>query len=348
MRVLIGTYEESRSIWDLHVDLDRRRILSLAPAGEGRRCSYLTVRGGYCYAVSETPLSEGSAGALHSFRITREGLEAVDTLGGMPCVLPHLTVNRAGTALYTVSYGAGDILAVRLLPGGHFGGVLSHTVHSGKGIHPTRQTSAHPHSVWLDREERWLYVCDLGTDEILCWPLRADGGIELPCQRRLKLPGGYGVRHMALSPDGRWCYALCEMAYHLLVLRAEGDGRLHMERDVSLADHIPEEEQGGGAIVLSPDGKTLWCSNRGRRHSRLDRLSLEDPSFPRPLGEPVTQCQWPRDLRLSSDGEFLWCVNQAADSLSVFRRHPDSGGFLPFWQIPGVPSPACLLLLEEG
>lgn len=337
-RFLIGSYAENQGIWELKADLDRQEIFSCRCVSNTRRNSYLALAGEICYAVSEVPLAEGSTGKLHSFHVSEQGLEPLDTLEGLPPLLPHLAVNGAGTVVYTASYGTGDVLAISVSDG-KFGSILSHTKNTGSSVDPRRQTCAHPHSVWLSPDEQFLFLCDLGTDQILSWPLTEAGGLVTERKQTLSVPAGYGPRHMAFSADGSRAYVITEMAWHVLELAVSG-GEMTLLRDISLEGDIPRQDQGGGAIRLSRDGKTLFCSNRGKENSRICVLSADTMA---PC-QNLTDCSWPRDFQLSEDGAFLLCANQTEDSLSLFRRNSvDAWTF--FWKVTGIPSPVCLVEL---
>ena len=332
-KLLVGTYEEDRGLWALDLDLEGKRVLSKACVSPTRRNSYLVKRGEYIFAVSEIPLAEGGTGILHSFRITGSGVEKVDVLEHLPPLLPHLWVNQAGTAVYTASYGTGEIMAISI-KNGRFGELISYARSSGSSVNPKRQTCAHPHSVWLDAREKYLYLCDLGTDQLLRFSIGAKG--ELLEREVLSLPAGYGPRHLVFSPDGKKAWVLTEMIWHLLEVDISGE-KMVMTRDISLEGDIPGTAQGGGAIRLSADGKQLFCTNRGAGYSCIRVLSV-------PTMEEIqtlTDCQCPRDMILTEDGSYLLCGNQTEHSLSIFRKTPSGWEF--HWKVEDIPTPVCIV-----
>lgn len=329
LRFLIGTYSEEHGIYEL--TLPPRGEPEVAAVTATGRNSYLAKAGDICYAVSEVPLAAGYTGKLHSFRILEKGLEPVDTLDGLPPLLPHLAVNAAGTVLYTASYGTGEILAIALADG-KFGQILSRTRNVGSSVDPRRQTCAHPHSVWLTPDEKRLFLCDLGTDEVVSWPLDDHGRIVVEERRSLAMPKGYGPRHLVFSPDGSKAWVLTEMAWHVLEITLS-DGSF---RDISLEGTLPRAEQGGGAIRLTSDGHLL-CSNRSMLNSRIDLLDTRTMA----VTETLTRCLWPRDFCLSRDENWLLCANQKADSCSLFRKNGECWEFAQ--EIEGIPEPACVL-----
>lgn len=343
MRLLIGNYENIHGIWQLRLDLENKKLLGGGPEGTLRRASYLAKAGDLCYAVSEIPLAEGAVGSLGSFRITEEGLIPTDKMEHLPPLLSHLCVNRSRTMVYTASYGTGEIMAISLNQDGSFGKLVTYTRSAGSSINPKRQTCAHPHSVWLDREERHLFLCDLGTDEVLSWPILENGGLDAENRRSAKVPAGYGPRHMAFSEDGTLAYTLCEMKYHLLVWQVKG-GELTLLRDISLEGEIPENQQGGGAIRRTPDGKQLIVTNRSLDYSRMDVLSLEEAEAPRHI-QTLKECMWVRDFCLTEDGQFLLCGNQTEDSVGIFKK--DAKGYYRFWwKVENIPTPVMLMVVE--
>ena len=132
-KLLVGTYEEAGGLWALDLDLEQKQVLRKTCVSPTRRNSYLVKGGDYVFAVSEIPLAEGAVGTLYSFRATETGLEPVDTLKHMPPLLAHLWVNKAGTVVYTASYGTGEIMAIRVREG-KFGELLSYTRSSGSSV----------------------------------------------------------------------------------------------------------------------------------------------------------------------------------------------------------------------
>lgn len=339
-RFLIGSYSENQGIWELRLDLENRQVLSRACVSSTRRNSYLVAGGGYVFAVSEVPLAEGGVGTLHSFRVTPDGLEKVDTLNHLPPLMAHLWVNRAETMVYTASYGTGEILSIRVMDG-KFGEVLSYTRSSGSSVNPKRQTCAHPHSVWLSPDEHYLYLCDLGTDEILRWPIGENGELLTQQREALSAPAGYGPRHLVFAPDGKKAWVLTEMIWHVLEVDISGE-KMVLSKDISLEGNIPREDQGGGAIRRSADGSTLYCSNRSKVHSRIRTLSADTLE----VTQTLTNCIWPRDFILTKDEQYLISGNQLEDSVGIFRKTAD-GKWVLYWKITNIPTPVCIVEVDR-
>lgn len=74
----------------------------------------------------------------------------------------------------------------------------------------TSQATSHPHQIvthpWLDV----MYLPDLGEDLIGVYSIGKNGTLSNLTQ--YQMPYGHGPRHLAISQDGRWLYALFELA----------------------------------------------------------------------------------------------------------------------------------------
>lgn len=332
-KLLVGTYEEDRGLWVLDLDLENKQVLKKTCVSATRRNSYLVRRGDYAFAVSEIPLAEGAVGTLHSFRITDTGVEKVDTLEHLPPLLAHLWVNKAATVVYTASYGTGEIMAISIQDG-RFGEMISYKRSSGSSINPKRQTCAHPHSVWLSPDERYLYLCDLGADKLLRFAIGEKG--QLLEKEVLSVPAGYGPRHLVFSPDGKKIWVMTEMIWHLLEVDISGKTMV-LTRDIALAGDIPGDANSGGAIRLSADAQELFCTNRGTGHSCIRVLSV--PALEEK--QTLADCQCPRDMILTEDGSYLICGNQTESSVSIFRKAETGWEF--HWKVEDIPTPVCIV-----
>lgn len=84
---------------------------------------------------------------------------------------------------------------------------------TGKGPNPERQEGPHPHQAVLDPTGRFLLVPDLGTDQIHVYSFDAKT-LKGTAQTPVKVPGGYGPRHLAFASRGdkTFMYLMTEMA----------------------------------------------------------------------------------------------------------------------------------------
>ncbi|MBY0425821.1 MAG: lactonase family protein, partial [Cytophagales bacterium] len=99
---------------------------------------------------------------------------------------------------------------------------------------------------------------------------------------------------------------------------------------------------GSADIHVSPDGKFLYCSNRGDSNSiaifRIDPSSGKLKS----IGFQSTLGLTPRNFIIDPTGNFLLVANQNSDEIVVFKRNKESGLLMDSGQRITVPNPVCL------
>ena len=214
----------------------------------------------------------------------------------------------------------------------------------GCGPHPTRQTTPHVHSSLLSRDGSTLYVVDLGTDSIYCFPVE-EGYVGLDGSTRIALPAGTGPRMCVESSNGHALYVVTELSDEVLVLKGK-EGSL-LQR-VPIAKGHP---QGGGHILLSADGRTLYVSLRvsgtagegecpvtdGVAVFRVHNDALLTPLTYIPTGAH------PRFFTLSDDDCMLCVACRDDDTLRMYAIDPSSGLPGSLVDIRPMPTPVCIL-----
>src|SRR4029077_11049905 len=81
---------------------------------------------------------------------------------------------------------------------------------------PERQTHPYLHSIYADANNRLVYACDLGTDNIWLFKFDAASGTLTLVERKAgRVPPGSGPRHLAFHPNGRFAYVHGEMGLNV-------------------------------------------------------------------------------------------------------------------------------------
>lgn len=257
------------------------------------RPAFLCREGNKLYALLREPFMMQSGVA--TFEILADGslkqLGSVQPVHGT--VAAHILAHKGN--VYTANYLTGTTTR---LPGK----ILAH---NGSSAHPTRQNCSHPHCLTLTPDGRFLCINDLGTDCVYVCTL------DLEEVSRVQVPAGSGPRHLVFSPDGKFAYGSNELNSTVSVF-SYSDGEL---THLALHSTLPEDYTGestGSAIRLSPDGKTLYVSNRGH-----DSVCIFDVD-----GEALTGKRFltaggasPREMTLV--GDFLLCGNENSATITV-------------------------------
>lgn len=278
----------------------------------------------------------GSDGALREIGRTR-------THGLATC---YLSADLAGRFLLAANYTSGNLVSIPLDACGVPGEAASVIPLAGASVHPSRQTSPHPHS-FIAVQGPWeefptAYAADLGTDRVSgfhidpvtarCSPLDPAYCAALP---------GAGPRHLVMHPQGAWLYGIDELANTVtLYARDPATGALARRQSLSA---LPPDFHGvsfGGDIVIAPDGRFLYATNRGHDSIAMFRIGREGV-----LSGLVcipSGGEGPQNLAVTPDGRWLLCANMPGGNVVVFRLDA-SGTPVPAGAPFAMPAPSCLV-----
>jgi 6-phosphogluconolactonase len=216
--VYFGTYTgpKSKGIYVCRFDAATGKTESVGLAGEIVRPSFLALHpnGRFLYAVSELGNDGKVNGSITAFTIDHAtgaltALNTVSSGGGGAC---HLAVDKTGKTLVVANYGSGSAAAFPLSPDGRLNPAASLMQHSGSSTDPRRQTRPHAHAVVLSADNRFVFVPDLGLDQIRIYRLDAATARLTPNDPPfVSAKPGSGPRHFTFSPNGSFAYSLHEM-----------------------------------------------------------------------------------------------------------------------------------------
>ena len=178
--VFIGTYASpaSKGIYVSRLDPSTGALSTPTLAAEIRNPSFLAASadGRFLYAVSEVDAVAGTpGGAVAGYAIdkaagTLKALNTQSTVGGGPC---HVSV--AGKMVFAANYGGGSIAAYPMAADGTLKPASTFVQHKGSSVNPARQKGPHAHGVTPDPSGTFLYVPDLGLDQVLVYRIDARG-----------------------------------------------------------------------------------------------------------------------------------------------------------------------------
>lgn len=286
--------------------------LYVAPSADGK----------HLFAVSE---SDSPSDALYTLALDEatKRISLIDSIhvgGAAPC---HVELSRDSKHLFTANYNGGSLTALTL---GRSGELLREgkqvQAFAGRGHHPERQTASHAHFV-ATPEKNAIWVSDLGLDSIHIFTIQGNkasgNALTLKAKEGIKLPKGYGPRHIAFTPNGRYAYIMTELAGKIVGLRQEGkQWRMFTE---TLADSL---QSGGSAdIHISPDGLFVYSSHRLRNDGIAIHRITKGGTLEY-IGYQKTG-KHPRNFALSPNGIYLLVACRDSDSIEVYQRDAETG-----------------------
>ena len=286
------------------------------------RPMYIAHDGGKTYVITEGDEKKGKFGTFFSYE-NRGGMltsksEELSCGGYATC---HLSV--ADGEAYAVNYISGSVIA---FPSGKT------VTHSGKGVHPTRQTAAHTHMAAITPDKKFVLVTDLGLDTVFTYDRNLD---FVSCA---KVPAGYGARHVAFSPDGKYVYCVNELVSSVSVF-GYNDGKLTYIATTLCP--VEAEKNTAAAVRISADGKTLYISNRGE--NTLVSFAVDGADLR--LKQKIS-CggNFPRDFAITPCGRYIVCANQYTNDLTVFSLTYGEMRYVS--RVQNIENPLCVTFLE--
>jgi 6-phosphogluconolactonase len=286
------------------------------------------------FAVSENIHSEG---CVWQFACDDDGVltprHQQRSHGAATCHVAVLPGPRVGAASYF-----GGCLAVYPVEAGALAPADRVFHYQGSGPDSLRQEASHAHQTVLAPNDRWFYVCDLGSDRV--WQHDAETQ-EDPVG--LVMPPGLGPRHMVFHPGLSRAWVLGELTGAVATCDWDsGTGSLEV---VATTDDI-EADASAAAIRVHPSGRALWISRR--KHPALRVFPLDEHGIPGEPAEILLEKGEPRDFAISPDGRWLVSANQGSDELVVVELDPLTGLPLdkPLQHFP-VGTPVCVLFIDS-
>jgi len=344
--VFVGTYtrQASKGIYAYRLTSTDAKLTPLGLAVETSNPSFLAVHPNqrFLYAVNENDTGTISAFAIDSRTWRLKLLNTVSSRGSGPC---HLALDTTGKWIFVANYNNGSIAALPVATDGSLGEAAVSVQHSGSSIDARRQSGPHAHSVNISPDNRFLAVTDLGLDEVLIYRFDAKAGSLTPHDPpAIKTTPGSGPRHLAFGPDGRFAWVVNEMSATVTALSYDRTlGKFTPAQDVSALPRDFGGTKSGAEILVHPNGKFLYTSNRGH-----DSIAIFKPEG----GVLSTSATWvpsrgktPRSFAIDPEGAFVVAANQGSNNLAVFRVDTKTGGLSPAGDVVEAPLPVSVVFV---
>jgi 6-phosphogluconolactonase len=306
--------------------------------------SYLALSpdGNFLYAVNETDGAKPGGVSAFSFDKQTGKLTFLDKQasgGDDPC---YVTVDKHRKWVMVANYGGGNYSALPIRTDGSLGAATETIRDQGSGPNKARQEKAHVHSTILSPDERYLSVCDLGTDKVTI--LRFDyTETRTPLVRdsAVNLQPGSGPRHTVFCPGKPYAYIIDELsgtvdAFHY------SDGKLTPVQRISSHPVGYHGDIGSADIHISPDGRFLYASNRGDANSLA--IFAIDPATGklRLVGSQPAMGRTPRNFMIDPTGNWLLVANQNGKNVVLFRIDRKTGLLTDTHKRIELAAPVCL------
>lgn len=342
----VGVY--GKGVYGYRYDTNGAKLEPLGLVGEVTNPSFLAAdpEFRYLYAVSEL---EGKVdGGVAAFAIDRatgtlKPLNTASSGGEAPC---YLSVDHTAKMLMVANYGTGGVSVFPLEQDGRLGKMSDVMKAHGSSVNTKRQEGPHAHEAVVSADNRFLYVPDLGLDQIRIYQIDAANAKLTPNDPpAAKVNAGYGPRHIAFTPDGKFAYVANELEPFVTVFSHDAEsGGLKEVQTVSILPLGAKGENAPAEIAVDRTGKFLYVSNRGPGTIAVFAIDSGSGTL-KPLQVAATGGTWPRGFEFDPTGRFLFAGDQKADQFVIFDVEPVTGKLSLTGRVYNVPSPVSFLFV---
>ncbi|EAR98455.1 lactonase, 7-bladed beta-propeller (macronuclear) [Tetrahymena thermophila SB210] len=252
----------------------------------------------------------------------KQVVQELPTHGADPCHIAYskknnlvLVSNYSGSSLSYYTYKEKRLALVET--------ILYKDSPTGEKGNKDRQEAPHPHSVVLDKSERYAFLQDLGCDVIRIYELNAEGKpIEL--KKSFQVAYGSGPRHIYNKEDR--LYLISELTHVVYVYDFDSnnvDLKLVTEFSLFHSNNKQEIATSYSAEIRVDEQDQIYVScrevdrifilnqndNKSSTHEFSDKFNFPSIS---------TLGRWPRNFKLTE--KHLLVANQKSSNLFVFDK----------------------------
>ncbi|WP_417733178.1 lactonase family protein [Rosistilla oblonga] len=331
------------------------------PLGTSPSCLVVNEAGTRLYSANETDrVGADKQGTVSAFAIDpADGqLKLLNTVPAGGAGPTYVSIHPNGKFLLVANYFGGSVSVMPILEDGRLGEASDTKVDEGP-IGPTKATHApegsfaisghdrtHAHMIEADPSGRFVLHVDLGLDKIYVWKFDAKTGtLHANDPAGVDLPPGDGPRHFHFHPDGRWFYSIQEEGSTIALFDYDPEaGRLTPRQTIST---LPPSFTGSNfcsEILVSDDGRFVYAGNR--LHDSIGIFAIGDDGTLSYVGEEWTRGNYPRSFNFDPTGNFLYCCNQRADHVTVFKVDKATGKLDFTDQYVPVGNPSMITFLD--
>ena len=260
--------------------------------------------------------------------------------GKHPC---YVTIDKTGKWVIAGNYSSGSLAVLPVKANGGLDSAVQVIQHEGHSVVEGRQDDPHVHATVLSRDNKILYVPDLGLDKLMIYKFNNKTGklTDAPMPFAMTEPGT-GPRHFDIHPNNKYAYLMEELTGTVSVFEIYKDGSLESIQNISSLPRDFDGDIGSADIHVSPDGKFLYASNRGE--SNTIGIFKINPStgLLTWVDHQSTLGKTPRNFNFDPTGNFLLVANQNTNDIVIFKRDKTTGLLTDTGKKIDVRSPVCL------
>lgn len=245
--------------------------------------------------------------------------------------------------LFVANYGSGSASIFPLSTETHLPTsspkIIQYT-RKGIGAVTSRQDKCYAHDATASPDRGWVYICDLGSDQIHHIKVNKDNCFHSREQESTNLALGSGPRHLSFYKDEKsgkqYAYLASELASTVTAFHHDpttgkltqiGEPLLTVPKGVALGgDMTAGPVRTTAEVIISPNGQQVYVSNRG------DDVEDHITIFQRNTDGSLNFQEWvpsgglmPRHFSMSQDGAYIAVAHQTSNSVVILERNAKTG-----------------------
>lgn len=329
--------------------------------GTSPGCLAVNKAGTHLYSANETDHSRpDKQGTVSSYAINRKNgqLELLNSVASGGAGPTYISLHPSGKYLLIANYFGGSVAVVPVQADGRLSPASDVKEDAGK-IGPNRAKNApvgsfawsghdrtHAHMIQSDPSGKFVVHVDLGLDTIYVWKFDDQKGTLSPAQKhKIMVPPGDGPRHFYFHPNGKWFYCIQEEGSTIILFDYDAETGVLTERQT--ISTLPDGFNGSNfcsEILVSDDGRFVYAGNR--LHDSIGIFSIANDGTLKHVADEWTRGNYPRSFTFDPTGTFLYCCNQRADCVAVFKVNRKTGHLEFTGQYVPVGNPSHIVFLD--
>lgn len=346
--IFFGSYnweKGSEAVYVYELDTETGKLTKVASSSDVINPGYITISndGKYVYASSDAKTPNYGTVSSFAFDADKKSLTFLNQqkTGGENPV--YVNVDKSGKWLINVTYNQPSISVFPLLENGKIDSIAQHFKFTeGSGVNPTRQEKSHIHSAVFATDYKTVLFADLGADKILQHPFDSTQKQPLIDNQRtfINTKPGSGPRHITFSKNGKLVYSIEELAGMISVYDFSDNTLKEIQRIATHPDKITEGFESSD-VHISPDGKFLYATNRGKENNIAIFKVLNDGKL-ESIGYKKTGGKHPRTFAIDETGKFIIVTNVISQDVTVFKRNLETGMLKKVGKPVKINHPTCV------
>ena len=301
----------------------------------------------FVYAVNETNGANPGRVTAYSFDKSNGTLHFINTTpsgGDDPCYIATSSDNKW---LTVANYSSGT---ASVFPINGNGSVkpYSQLIHDTIYREPGDSAIPHVHETVFSPDEKFLLTPDLGLDKVMIYKFdpSKEQPLILSTPPSVASAKGSGPRHIVFASNKKYAYLIHELSGTVTTYSYE-NGTLSPIQDVPT---FPKDFSGikdAAEIIISPDGKFLYASDRGDIN-QIAIFSIDANSGKLTFkGNQSSLGSHPRNFMIDPTGNFLLVANQDSESIFIFKIDKETGLLTKTGKEINIPRPVCLQMIPK-